>query len=284
MARNTVRLHPRRASVLELGASKFGGQFLWPSQEKWPVCQTHQIPFVGVLQLREADVPELGYRPGTNLFQLLWCPRDHEPDYIPKHGVFWRNAEDIRSPLIPIPQAVLKKEDTARDDGSYMPRCCRLHPERVLEFPPFEELPAAIQMRLSEWDFSNEPEMKQRMDEYRRIEVVPGEWLYKFELSVARGTKVGGYVSWIQFPDIPKCKCENVMDHLLTVSTEEPLGDQRWGPVGDYGHKDSQPTDGEEIFNMCHVTGLEIGDGGDIYYFICRSCAEWPITAVSQCG
>jgi hypothetical protein len=284
MARTTVRLHPRRGLVPELGVSKFGGQFLWPSEEKWPVCQTHQTPFVGVLQLGETDVSEVGFRPGTNLFQLLWCPRDHEPDYIPKHLMFWRDSKDIRSPLMAIPQPVLRKEDTDRDGGWYSPNSCKLYPERLVEFPDFDELPPAIQRQLSDWDFSRDSDMKERFEEYLSYGDAPGQWLYKFELSATPGTKVGGYARWIQYPDIPKCKCGTVMDHLLTVSTLEPLGDQRWGPVGDYGHKDTQPTDGEEILEMRHVTGLEIGDGGDIYYFICRSCTEWPTTAVSQCG
>jgi hypothetical protein len=77
----TVRFHPRPGRVPEPGASKFGGTFLWPRDEPWPVCDEHpdrqpdeaEPILIPVLQLRAADFPELQFYAGTDLFQLLWC-------------------------------------------------------------------------------------------------------------------------------------------------------------------------------------------------------------------
>src|SRR5262249_35499112 len=96
--KTTVRLHPRRGRVAEPGASTLGGDFVWPAQEPWPVCERHNLPLVGVLQLGKGEVPELGFRPGSDLFQLLWCPQDHDSEqpFIVAPRIFWRKASTIR--------------------------------------------------------------------------------------------------------------------------------------------------------------------------------------------
>jgi hypothetical protein len=282
LGRTTVRLHPRRGVITDKGASKLGGDFLWPCEEAWPKCGKHEIPYVGVIQLRHAAVPELGYRSGTDLFQLLWCPRDHE-DGIPAFQVYWRNAASIHQPLLDTPRPLLKEEDTAWDGGKYIPEACRLHPERVVEFPDFDELPARLQHLISTWDLSNDANMAQRLERYRRGDSNPAKHLYSFELGVASGTKVGGYCSWIQFPCMPTCRCGKSMAHLFTISPYEPLFDPRWGPIEDVEEAGVVPTGNAFLAAQC-VTGMEFGDGGKIYYFICRSCPEWPITAECQCG
>src|SRR5437660_5405135 len=76
-ATTTIRLHPRYGDEPPMNASKLGGTFLWPMDEAWPVCPAHEIPFVTVLQLRANDFPEMPFPPGSDLFQLLWCPREH---------------------------------------------------------------------------------------------------------------------------------------------------------------------------------------------------------------
>ncbi len=278
--KTTVRLHPRRGSVAELGASKIGGRFLWPENEPWPYCEEHGIPYVGVAQLAKDDVPEIGFRPRTDLFQLLWCPRDHDPLCIPKHLILWRSAKRVRKVLTRIPRPKLKSEDTDHDGGCYLLKPCRLHPERVEEYPDFNELAGKVRRRLKKWDLSSAEDIADALEDAGPFE--PGEWLYRSELSVAPGSKVGGHVEWIQYPEIPTCRCRRKMDHLLTISTLEPFGERRWCPLED--RRRSANLDYEELLNLGHVTDLELGDGGSIYYFICRNCKDWPVEAVFQCG
>jgi hypothetical protein len=99
LRRTTVRLHPR-AGTPELAGSKLGGDLAWPAGELWPLCREPRVDFdrqradhachVGVLQLCKEDVPELGFPPGKDVFQMTWCPRPHhEPG--PRVKVFWRS-------------------------------------------------------------------------------------------------------------------------------------------------------------------------------------------------
>jgi len=102
-------------------------------------------------------------------------------------------------------------------------------------------------------------------------------------LAVAPGTKVGGYVAWEQLPEKPpRCRCRRPMDHLLTVASSEPFRFPRWCPVED--RRRVQKLDGEELLDFCNVTGLELGDDGNIHFYICRRCRDWPTASVFQCG
>src|SRR5262249_20164871 len=74
LRKTTVRLHPRFGDEPALDQTKMGGSFLWPKDEPWPRCPDHEVPYVTVLQLRAEQFPEIAFYPGTNLFQLLWCP------------------------------------------------------------------------------------------------------------------------------------------------------------------------------------------------------------------
>jgi uncharacterized protein (TIGR02996 family) len=124
LARESVCLHPRRGEAAR-DASKIGGVFLWSAKEEWPSCPVHDCPLVAALQLRKADVPEVGFTKGTDLFQLLWCPHDHEPGYCPAVEAYWRMRATIRDPVAahPTPTAA---------DGMYLPKPCLLYPERVI--------------------------------------------------------------------------------------------------------------------------------------------------------
>jgi hypothetical protein len=147
-ARWTVRLHPRASGRLPIDSSKVGGDVLWPADEPWPTCELPHVgyepgrprsssepsgdPYVSVMQLRRADIPELGFPAETDLFQLLWCPHDHEPIFAPVCRVAWRRAADVELPLSVFPRPTRALED-------YLPRACSVQPERVIEYPsPFE--------------------------------------------------------------------------------------------------------------------------------------------------
>lgn len=282
LEQTTVRLHPRRGKVADRGASKLGGDFFWPAAEPWPECKKHAIPYLGVLQLRRADVPELGFPDGADLFQLLWCPRDHPKIHMPTHRIFWRSAAEVGEPLKKIPKPILKEEDTDRDEGQYVPKPCELHPERVTEYPEFNDLPAALRQKLEKWDLSGVADMAELLAECDELNCAPGEWLYRTELSTAPGTKVGGHVEWIQEGgDPPKCARGHRMEHFLTLATMEPLGSARWCPVEDRPR--AVKARGERLNDLEHVVDWEFGDGGNIYFFICRRCKDWPTETVLDC-
>jgi hypothetical protein len=280
----TVRLHPRYGDEPPANASKMGGTFLWPDREPWPVCPAHQIPLVTVLQLRAEDFPEMPFPPGADLFQVLWCPREHHdvpecrdkpcPMYWADPRFYWRNGREISGPWPdnPAPQEA---------DYEYVPFPCRLLPERVTEFPSVYDLPEDLADRVSQLaDQPLGPDGAHACD-------------YEGELSVAVGTKIGGYVHWIQFPWVPACECGRTMEHLLTIATVEWDGivDRRWTPLEEQavfasfpGTWDQWDEERKAIQSaLWGPTGLSLGDGGQMQLFVCRHCGRWPIVANIEC-
>lgn len=72
------------------------------------------------------DVPELPFPDGTDLFQLLWCPNDHdEPWYGPKPVTVWRKAADVTAVLAGPPEPVF---DSDREEADYDPVPCLCTP------------------------------------------------------------------------------------------------------------------------------------------------------------
>jgi len=278
-AKTIVRLHPRREEVPALADSKLGGTFLWPRAETWPRCDDLEppdwlrsqwevpddadLPLIPVLQLRADEFPELQFYPGTDLFQLLWCPLDHNETFMAKPFVFWRNSRHVSDPLSQMPHAEITNEN-------YLPTPCRLHPERVTEFPHISELDEHMRSKLGTWD------VQDALDGVFDT----AETLYEWGLSVCPSNKVGGYVFWVQSPEVPRCRCGREMTHLLTLTDMEfdggtyprwlPLEDQRvWG----------EPYDKRNAVQC--APNWQFG-AGYLYIFLCRACRHWPIKAVYQ--
>ncbi|PNE16960.1 hypothetical protein B1H26_18405 [Amycolatopsis sp. BJA-103] len=271
LARTTVRLHPQRG-VTTAYESSLGGPLLWPADEAWPVCTIDhpddrplrsaegqklerrlaelraavdarttalvepslyreyeaveacirearrgeyasdpaaRLPMVAVAQVYARDVPELPFPEGTDVCQVLWCPTDHEPDYAPRVDVRWRNATTVTA------VATAPEPDREHSEDGYLPASCRITPERVVELPDWDDLPSdELREQITAWE-------KDR------------EWSYGRHLSVAPGTKIGGWVAWEQNAFWPECDQGHRMDHLLTAATSECGYDawQAWMPL-----------------------------------------------------
>lgn len=236
-----------------------GGELYWPADEAWPSCDGHGLPspMIPVLQLWVRDVPDVPMRPGTDVFQLLWCPNHHDilsdEDYGPRIRAFWRDSGNVARSLDNRPPA-----RTEVVESHFVPRPCVLHPERVWEFPDYN------------WHLTADE--RAEMDRHDR----PGELSYEDYSGAAPGTKVGGLTHWRPGEmEWPSCPDGHPMEHLLTVATTEYDGhdwpawlpaedrDSSGGPVGDWQDLASQ---------------ILLGDGGDMFVFICFQCADWPTT------
>lgn len=270
----TVRLHPRYGDEPSLYASKMGGTFLWPANEPWPVCPTHNIPLVTILQLCFEDFPEMPFPPASDVFQLLWCPREHEPPiYWADLRFYWRNRSDI---LVPRTDNPLPREAYYE----YVPIICQLLPERVREYPSVYELSEDVVERIYDWQ-----DINLTADGVHACN-------YEMELSVCPGTKVGGYLHWIQSPFIPTCDCGRLMEHLLTIESMDGAGDGRWSPLEEHGLFASFPSNWQDWneqqkavqFALASPTGLSLGDSGHMQLFVCRHCPTWPVeSAIESC-
>ena len=268
--RTTVRLHPRRGQDSDKTVSKLGGSIFWPRSEAWPFCEEHNDVLIPVLQLRIEEFPELMLDGAGELFQLLWCPQDHERDgYCPVPKVYIRSFSDCSEALETAPK--LKNPD----EGA-IPIPCLLNPERVTEYPSAYELSKQPLEKVAAWVDENITDPFWTQDE-------EGESVYQYALSSAPGTKIGGYVDWIQNPEIPRCACGKDMDHLLTIASAEfDAGTYpRWMPVEEE-HLWKVGGDARRAAQM--AAGMYLGDMGSIYLFRCSICKPLKVRHVFQCS
>ncbi len=282
-ARTTVRLHPRPGEA-PLDASKLGGSMLWPQDEPWPDCPEHGIPMISAFQLRKEDVPEVGFPPGYDLFQLLWCQQQHVSEvaeFSPLPHACWRKRESVQRPREIMPEVT--KIPGEYGFGNLRP--CRLHPERVLEYPGSWKSnvdPDTIQ--IAEFAFQEAVKNLSKMPKSggRHIPASVSS-LYQCWLSCADGTKVGGYPDWVQDMWSPGCSCGQPMEHLLSYASREYDG-LTWGrfvPIEDR-HILQRPF--MDQLSICEPADCMIGDCGNVYVYVCRSCPGWPVRASMQCS
>ena len=266
LAKETVRLHPRRGDEPAVDGSKIGGMFLWPAGEPWPKCPEHGDHLVGVIQLRAADVPGVAFPENVDLMQLLWCAADYEEfAFNPVYRVFWRNSKEIGERAEENPRP-------ARTDEEIMPKPCVLSPERVVEYPSVFELAEELEEQVEGC-----AELAGLSEDEEPIEA------YQYLLSVADGTKAGGHVNWVQEVETPECECGRPMEHLLTLSTAEfdAATRHRWCPKAD---GDVWEADYDERMQVQCPAGWMLGDMGAVFFFVCRDCEGWPVKSVFQCS
>ncbi|MCZ8518989.1 MULTISPECIES: hypothetical protein [Paenibacillus] len=241
--KKTIRLHPVRIT---------GSMQTPPPVPRELLCEEHQEPLIPILQLANADYPEIDFPDGRSLLRIVWCPRDHGEIYEPYVKAYWGSSSEQN----PWNSAI------------------SLNPETVIEYPHMEDLLAM-----------NEPLAHSIMEWQEELgeEDEEDEAIYEYQLSVADGTKVGGYVNWIQFDETPTCHCSNAMEHLLTLSEAEFDGGtySRWCPeeLGDVWNLPYQ-----ERAVLQSPLGVSLGDMGKIYVFICHTCTSKPLQTVFQCS
>jgi hypothetical protein len=295
-ARTATRLHPRPGSP-GLHDSSIGGPLLWPADEPWPMCtEEHEpsefmtrpdderrkrrirdaargrsytpeeraelqaietesgepttppegpMPFMGFAQLYARDVPDLVPPPDADVLQVLWCPWDHDKEhYCPTLLLRWRKAADVADVIDPQP------EPEFMEYGNYLPNPCVLHPEQVVEYQYIDFLPPGLQTRLREWEEETGND-------------------YQFELSIASGTKVGGWSSWHLTDPYPMvCECGADMELLLRIDGFEWDSDQSWRPL------EEDRFDDPYLFSQ--PTGIIIGRGYGLWVFTCPVSYDHP--------
>ncbi len=211
LARTVVGLRPRRGAP-GVRDSHVGGPMLWPVDEPWPYCADadhgsadEPVPMVTVAQLYAADVCEIAFPEGTDLVQIVWCPEPHDlpkPSFLGKDcRIYWRrSAEVVHGPQVQ-PDA-WEHWDAEWDE---VPQPCTVHPELVVEYPWWQELPAELQKQLED--------SKELHDLY-------------WQESLTAGWKIGGSKSWASSDmpeslDCPECSAPLVL--LLQVDSYEGL-------------------------------------------------------------
>jgi hypothetical protein len=198
-------------------------------------------PLVPVAQLRAADVPDLAPPPGADLLQVLWCPNDHDcgEGLAPAVSIRWR-AEAAIGPELGAPPAAVVRQPR------YVPRPCVLRPERVVEYPWWQELPPDLGFAVRSWD-------REHRGRYHR------------QLATAPGWKVGGYPAWPTTDPVPAwCgRCGGALRQLLHVDSAEWGDAVRWRAAG--SGEDPEPT------------GVVAGLSGLCRLLVCPDCPDAPV-------
>lgn len=252
LVRMTHRLHPRFSDEPAANQSKLGGAIAWPAGEAWPTCETFKIPYVPVLQLLADDCPsQVKFKPGSDVLQLLWSPRDHKDTGLPKPMLVWRKLKDVPGPYADPPTH-------PHMFPGYVPLPCRLFIEKVLEFP--------------DWSTAKVTPFRERLEAWKAPDGADPVTAYTDHLSVAPGTKAGGFPRWLGTANPPACDtCKRAMDYLLTLDSNEWRG-LSWVPLEEGGNPKLRPT-------AANAAGLALANNYHVY--VCRRCDDWPTKGVA---
>ena len=215
-------------------------------------------PLVAVAQLRAADVPDLRPPPGTDLLQVLWCPNDHDTgggSLAPAATLRWRREAEVSGVLErpPAPAAV--------GHPAYLPRPCVLHPEQVVEYPWWQQLPADLGQQVRRWDAEHEGR-------------------YHRQLATAPGWKVGGWPQWPTTDPLPLycTRCGEPMRQLLQIDSGEWGDPERWCPLQERALRAGAGTEhgAAACLAATEPTGVIAGHTGLYRIFTCPSCPSCP--------
>ncbi|MFD7587069.1 hypothetical protein ACFV84_16835 [Kitasatospora sp. NPDC059811] len=137
-----------------------------------------------VAQLYARDIPSLPCPEGADMLQVLWCPLNHDPSWMPTARVVWGSSTQVDVLLTdpPLPADV-------ENYGNYVPEPCVLHPEVVTEYPALLELEADLADRIEDWC---EREFTGTDPRYRYAEEFRAYYQYELSVALAGRSAVGG--------------------------------------------------------------------------------------------
>jgi hypothetical protein len=245
------------------------------SDAEWAALPPYHGPWwcVPALQIFSRDISELPWPNGTDLLQVVWCPRSHEPDGHPAPLLRWRHSSEITDILTdpPVPP-------DEQINPWYVPRPCILHPEPITEYPSWYDLNAEERVPLP--DPTKNTWVPEGPNGSMVLQASP---LNYFDVAYTLGTKVGGWPFWLQYADWPVCGCGATMMHLLTIASREPSNDL-WFPIEDM-KSGGPPREGDYLDPaLGRPTDLVLGDMGWLYLFTCPHSPAHTLETRMQYG
>ncbi|MEV6978609.1 hypothetical protein [Kitasatospora sp. NPDC093806] len=210
------------------------------------------LPLIPLVQLYARDAPGLAYPDGTDLLQVLWLPSIGVEGSSEAVQLRWRQASEVRRVLTDPPEPAYVQ---LRD---HVPEPCVLHPERVREFPPYQDLDEELAERLDAWC------ARRSVD-------------YQSDLSVAPGWKAGGWPAHFTFRDPADSaelhcgECGGAVTALLTVDgTEWDGATGSWRPVeADEDAEGVEKPLGHPYRSLRQPTMVSIGRGYTLQFYSC---------------
>lgn len=246
--RLTTVLHPQRSDKpIDIDQSKFGGIPNFSCFEDYPRCTVCNTPLNFVLQLYKKDFPDFYYPDNSNLFQLFRCPNEDCPDaFSEKH--------DHKMFIFYFKNDDINTNKLVKpvDNRNYLEAeitDCYLKPKTVEDFPNFDDFEGQ--------DFNNiEEKFGNDVSE-----------LFMETYSAINRTKLGGYPSFTQSPFYPTCSCGKTKEFFFQLASEDL----------EEGVEHPPPPD------RWSAHGIMIGDVGNLYFYVCKSCGTQTIETYWDC-
>lgn len=245
--RPTTLLRPHKSEIaIEQQQSKFGGIPTFVGFDTYPCCDTCKTPLNFVLQLYKKDFPAFYFPDNTDLFQLFRCPNNDCPEAYSErydHKMFHYYLTATTDDKL-----LAKPLHNLPDAENDVPDCY-LKPEAKDDFPNYDDFEDNDFVSIEEQygnDFSE---------------------LFMEKYSAIQNSKFGGYPSFTQSPVYPTCTCGKIKEFFFQLSSEDiedgvesPPPPDKWSPHG-----------------------IMIGDVGNIYYYVCKSCGQGTIESYWDC-
>lgn len=245
--RATTLLKPHTSkTVIEQIKSKFGGIPNWAGFDEYPCCDICKAPLNFVLQLYKKDFPDFYFPDNSILFQLFRCPNNDCPDAYSEmydHKMFHFYLNTVND------NKILTKPIYNLIDAEDEVPDCYLKPKVADDFPNYD-------------DFDN--------NDFVDIEKKFGNdlsELFMDNYSAIQNTKFGGYPSFTQSPSYPICTCGKTKEFFFQLSSEDTEEGVEQPPAP----------------GKWSAHGIMIGDVGNIYYYVCKSCGENTIESNWDC-
>jgi len=248
LAKSSVLLRPHQSSdVLGFDKSKMGGVPNLQGFQSWPTCRVCRTPMNFVMQLYQEDFEKFYFPPGKNIFQVFRCPNidclnNFNESYDLLTEAYYHHVSRVTNK--PLEKPVIQKSDLEKEVPD-----CFFKPQETKDYPNYQEIPG-----YDEFD--------------RKHGNTDTDNLFWAEFQPRTGTKVYGYPSWSQDPDVPRCSCGNEKDFIFQLSSEDLEDGQEWPPPsGEWSPH-----------------GIMIGDVGSLFFFVCKSCGEKTLETKWDCG
>jgi uncharacterized protein YwqG len=246
--RESVLLKPERsAESVSPQVSKFGGMPNGNGFDAHPCCDACGTPLNFVLQLYKTGFPQHYFPEGKNLFQLFRCPNDACPSAFSAPYHSYRKLFIYYFTDEPGKEQVFALPEADRTELEDLVPDCMLHPEKQADYPHYEDFDTVI----------------------NDIEAMYGEKLgeaFMEKFGAIQKTKSGGYPSFTQGSFYPACSCGQPKEFFFQLSSDDTVD----------GPKSLQGDDWSPH-------GIMIGDVGNIYFYVCRSCGESSIETYWDC-
>ena len=246
--RSTILLRPHKSQIsIGQHESKFGGIPAFSGFDIYPCCDMCKAPLNFVLQLYKKDFPTFYFPGSANLFQLFRCPNNDCPAAYSEqydHKMFHYYLTAATDNKI-----LAKPSHNLPDAENEIPDCY-LKPQVTDDFPNFDDFEGNDFVNIEE-QFGND------LTE-----------LFMEKYSAIPNSKLGGYPSFTQSPEYPTCGCGKTKEFLFQLSSEDP----------EDGVEKPPPPD------KWSPHGIMIGDVGNIYFYVCRSCGQQTIESYWDCS